>query len=264
VIPDSRTANDDIRSLKSVCDDFGIEPIVIGAMAYRASVPDSARTTEDLDVAVALDLDAFASFKEKLVDAGWKQDPSREERWRGPKGSFVDIIPAGPQARRAGYLIWPKREMRMSLVGFDHVFENAIEWSVIPTLHLRVIPLHVFFLLKTAAFLDDEQRRRKDLTDIHTLLKVYERSSDRLYSDRVFAADLSDIQFAPALLLGQDLADLCNPNERKMVESFLAGANEVPLFWRLLEYEGRTEAAEETLRSRLKAFEYGFGTRWPP
>ena len=254
----SRGASGDIRSLQRVCDVFGIELVVIGAMAYQALIPDSDRPTEDLDVAVALDLDVFAIFKKNLVEGGWKQDPSEEQRWRGPNGSLVDILPAGPKARMTGHIIWPESEMRMSLIGFDHVFAKAVEMKVAPELRLKVIPLQVLFLLKIAAFLDDEQRRLKDLADVHSLLKVYESNSERVYSDEVFDADLSDIQFAPALLLGRDLASLCKPNERKLIGSFLARAKDVQLFWKLLEYEGTTEAAEETLRLRLKSFEQGF------
>lgn len=68
----------------------------------------------------------------------------------------------------------------MSLVGFDHVFENAQPVQLAPDLTLKVIASTALMLLKIVAFMDDPQRRVKDLDDIRGLLVQYEADSERI------------------------------------------------------------------------------------
>jgi hypothetical protein len=75
----------------------------------------------------------------QLSQKGWKQEKRREHRWHSPGGEVLDIIPAGMELRRAGQIIWPASDMVMSLVGFEHVFENAIDMPALGT-DSRVIP----------------------------------------------------------------------------------------------------------------------------
>lgn len=249
----------DLQAVQRFCEQLGTQFVVIGALAYQAFIADVNRETADLDVAVALDMDEFDAFKKNLASEGWRRDRVEEQRWRGPTGSFLDILPAGPKARLAGHITWPESNMRMSLVGFDHVFTLGVERDLAPGCRVKVVPPPVLFVLKVGAFLDDEPRRKKDLEDIHSLLRLYEWVGERLYSGEVFEAELQDIQFAPAFLLGLDVGRLCNADERRLIQSFTARAEEQAgsLFYELLQYEGETEAGEQTLSSRLKSFRLG-------
>jgi len=58
----------------------------------------------------------------------------------------------------------------MSLVGFEHVFATAQPVQLAPGLTLKVISSTTLMLLKIVAFMDDPQRRTKDLDDIRGLL----------------------------------------------------------------------------------------------
>jgi predicted nucleotidyltransferase len=60
-------------------------------------------------------------------------------------------------------------------------------------------------LLKIVAFLDDNDRRAKDLLDIRSMLASYEEDSERIFSDEVLDAKLADFSLANAFLLGMDL-----------------------------------------------------------
>jgi len=72
--------------------------------------------------------------------------------------------------------------------------------------------------------LDDRQRRFKDLIDIRNLLLRYEQDNDdRRFSDAVFVANLPDIEYAGAFLMGQDVASLCTLEELDLVRSFIRG-----------------------------------------
>ena len=67
---------------------------------------------------------------------------------------------------------------------------------VAPDLTLKVISSTALMLLKIVAFMDDPQRRGKDLAkdldDIRGLLVQYEADSDRVFSDVVLDAALED------------------------------------------------------------------------
>jgi predicted nucleotidyltransferase len=81
-------------------------------------------------------------------------------------------------------------------------------------------------LLKIVAFMDDPQRRVKDLGGIRGLLTQYEADSERVFSDVVIDAGLADFGLVPAFLLGIDLRALCTPEEVGIVNAFLAAMNE--------------------------------------
>jgi len=80
----------------------------------------------------------------------------------------------------------------MSLAGFDHVFHDAVQQDIGEGLMYGVVPPPVLALLKIASYLDNPQLRAKDLLDFRSLMQRYERDSERIFSDAVFDADLSD------------------------------------------------------------------------
>ena len=110
----------------------------------------------------------------------------------------------------------------MSLAGFDHVFQDASPQDIGHGLMYKVIPPSVLALLKIAAYLDNPQRRAKDLIDLRGLMRQYERDTDRIFSDAVFQADLPDIEVAGAFLLGLDLRSIATSADASLVESFVA------------------------------------------
>ena len=52
---------------------MGKEVVIIGAVAYRIWIDDPYRHTEDVDVAVAIDLDDLPRLAMLLRGEGWKQ-----------------------------------------------------------------------------------------------------------------------------------------------------------------------------------------------
>lgn len=170
----------DVRVLQKLCAALGAELVIIGAIAYQVHFPAESRHTGDIDFAVALDLDEFAELERRLLTGGWVRFAKREHRWRSAQGTIMDLIPAGPKLREAKLITWPISQFTMSLVGFDHVFENAQPVQLAPDLTLKVIASTALMLLKIVAFMDDPQRRVKDLDDIRGLLVQYEADSERI------------------------------------------------------------------------------------
>jgi predicted nucleotidyltransferase len=217
-----------LRHVHAACQALNVDAVVIGAVAYRVWVQDEHRATEDLDIVVALDLAELPQLTEPLRAAGWRQDRHREHRWISPNGARVDLLPAGPKARREHHLDWPIAETRMSLVGFDHVFDDAGERELAPGLKARVVPLLVLALLKIVSYLDQPGVRRKDLDDLAGIMSAYEEEGERRFSDDVIDSGV-DYNEAGAYLLGWDLARLCGEDsERDTVERFCQVTAEQP------------------------------------
>ena len=149
--------------------------------------------------------------------------------------------------------------MTMSLFGFGHVFERAVEVEVLDGKTVLVTPLDVLFLLKVISYLDRPQAREKDLNDIHGLLRQYKYASDETYSNEVFDAGLSDFEFVPAFLLGKDLATFCDLEERSVLQNFINKCLDPHSaeFSVLLRQEVQIEPLEERLRMRLSALNKG-------
>jgi len=170
---------------------------------------------------VALDLEDFTAFAGELRTRGWTQEARREHRWRGPSGSLIDLLPASPGLRKAKRIIWPDSELVMSLVGFEHVFTRAVPFSFAEGVTYRVAPPPVIALLKIIVFTDDQHGRKKDLLDLTESFRRYDEASDRIFSDEVFAAELEDIDYANALLLGMDVGPIATDEEVGILSAFL-------------------------------------------
>jgi predicted nucleotidyltransferase len=210
-----------VRVLRDVCHELGVDMVVIGAIVYRAWIDDDTRATEDVDVAVALDRDELPLLTEKLVTRGWQQDRHREHRWFTPSDARVDLLPIGKNARQEKQLTWPLGGTTMNLVGFDHVFANAVDRELAPDLAVRILPLPVWALLKIVSYLDHPALRLKDFHDLGRLMRRYKEDSDRRFSDEVLNTGI-DYEQAGAYLLGRDLARLCTElDEVAVVDRFL-------------------------------------------
>lgn len=234
-----------------------MDAVIIGAIAYRVWIDDD-RRTQDVDVALAVDIDQFGSLTERLQAVGWTQDPKREERWVTKAGARVDLLPIGERARRAGYLTWPKAEMRMSVVGFEHVFTEALEEELAPETVMKIAPLHVLALLKTVAYMDDPHGRSKDLEDLGWLMEQHELEGERRFDAEVFEAG-ADFESAGAFLLGLDVGRLCTGGEAKIVGNLIAALQDDSQPAQRHLGGGRFEEfVIEERQKRIEAFAAGF------
>lgn len=249
----------DLAQLQAVAGQHGAEVVIIGAAALLCFV-DLGRFTRDVDLVVALDLEDFATFSRELTAHGWMQEVGRERRWHGPKGSIIDLMPAGPNLRAAKRMIWPESQFVMSLVGFEHVFTRSVLIPFAPGVGFKVTPAPVVALLKIVAYLEDPHRRQKDLDDLRLLLRRYEERSDRIFGEEVFAAELEDFGGANAFLLGMDIGTIATDDDANIVREFLK-KNKIPAAERE-ELDPEDRHQRETLRfhAELTAFEKGFET----
>jgi predicted nucleotidyltransferase len=245
---------EDLRALQRICHERQVEIVIIGATAYRLFVNDIERETLDIDLAVALDLGGLEDFARALSAIDWHKSERHEQRWKTARGTWIDILPAGPALRAQGRLEWPGSGLTMRLAGFEHAFRDSVDVELAAGVRFKVVTPPVLALLKMAAYLDDPYGRAKDLVDFRRLLHHYARDTDRVFSDEVFAADLSDIEFASAFLLGLDMQSIAAPNDLQLIESFLTGASQALQNAPWDDLEGRTTAQ---FHNRISAFRKG-------
>ena len=209
-----------VRELQTLCDRLGAEVVIIGAIALRIGLGDWSRHTEDVDVAIAIDLDDLPRLTSILQEHGWEQDGRREHRWLTSAGARLDLIPAGPALRKARHLQWPVSKMRMSLVGFEHVFADSLSVQMAPDLPVKIAPLSVVALLKMVAYLDSPYDRAKDVDDLAAILARHDPGDSRRFSDEMLAANLN-YEAVGAYWIGKDLGALCSTEEKALVEQVI-------------------------------------------
>lgn len=254
----SKAELDDLRNFKELCGQMNADIVIVGAIAYQLHFSDDELKTADIDFAIALDLVDFVKLQAALSRIGWNQDPKREERWRSRHGVLLDLIPAGKTLRESKQFTWPNSEFTMSLEGFDHAFSAAQPVKLADDLVLRVIPPVVLMLLKIIAFMDDPQRRGKDLSHIRALLSRYEGNSDRVFTEA--HPDL-DYSLASAFLLGIDLRKLCIDEEIELVRRFIAlvGDEGKSYWWAFVKASRRSgEREEDVARDQFSTFSNAF------
>ena len=233
--------------------------VLVGASALGCFLDFRWRATNDIDISVSIEVDELPAGLDRLP--GWSADQRAEHRWLAPEDVKVDILPAGPNLRRAGILRWPRSGNEMSLLGQRLAFEQARDVQVASDFSIRVAPVPVVCVLKMVAYQDQPQARTRDLEDLAHIFDEYVPADDqRRYSDEVEAG--IEFEVVSAYLLGRDIGVLVNSKERAAVASFIAKvrdendphgtqarmANGAPLSWR---------RDPEALLARLKIFELG-------
>ncbi len=180
------------------------EVVLIGALALGHHIPMDHRTTDDLDLAVAIPIRIpMKDFPGPLVQ--WERHKKVEHRFFSEDGQMVDVLPAGHELIEQGFIEWPAGE-RMSLVGFDLAFaHHTREQAGNTTVLVPTAPVLAF--LKMRAWLDRPEMRQKDLGDLaHLLVGYVGDDDDRRLEDEVFelGLDFEDISPFPGERPGAD------------------------------------------------------------
>jgi predicted nucleotidyltransferase len=220
----SPTQVETLRQLKDAGTQLGREIALIGAGAMRMWLDARWFTTDDVDVAVAVELVELRELETALAKKGWEKVHADGQRWKSSNNTIVDIVPSGERLRSREETTDGRGARLMDLTGFDHVFKDAVVVDFAENLSVKVIPLTVLTLLKIVAYLENPYRRAKDGTHIAILLESY-ASRDRRFSDEVVKAGISYAQ-AGAFLLGLDLRALCNEREAAAVRNFIRMSEE--------------------------------------
>lgn len=225
--------------------------VVIGATALGFYFDMSWRHTADVDLAVALTLDALPDLARR---PGWSRHPKREYEFTSPSGAKLDVIPAGPQLLTAGRLEWSNGDV-MTLLGMDLAFSHAEAHAG----GVLVAPPPVVAVLKMVAFSDRPRERERDLVDIAHLLETYVKPDDERRWDET--PDGTEFELAPAYLLGVDVARVLSGDAHAgAVKRFLRQIEPEDSWARLVMLNrgpARWRTERDALSRRLQTFKDG-------
>jgi predicted nucleotidyltransferase len=134
--------------------------------------------------------------------------------------------------------------------------------EVVSGLYIAIASVPVIAILKMTAYLDRPAARTKDLQDLAYILNDYPSGEDeRLYGDDIFSNSLDDRQ-ARAFVLGREIRDLVDTDDREIVRRFLSTMGKTDALstfaanspWRL------KADREHEMAQRLDALKLGFAS----
>lgn len=99
-----------------------LQLVLIGANGLAFSIDMRWRTTQDLDLVIALELDDFPGRLARLQD--YKQE--LPHRWQSASGVKIDFLPCGPKSLQRGSIHFEGGDSEMNLTGFD----LALDWTM--------------------------------------------------------------------------------------------------------------------------------------
>ena len=94
---------DQISDLQQLHAEFGAEIVLVGAGALMCFIDFEHRTTQDLDVVIAVEIADVAAAMSKLP--GWRRDAHQEQRWWSARDLKYDILPAGSAVLASGRIV---------------------------------------------------------------------------------------------------------------------------------------------------------------
>jgi predicted nucleotidyltransferase len=186
------------------------------------------RRTLDVDFGIAVrDWDHFNTLKSSMEQAGFAPHPRKIHRltYNSTPAVVVDLIPFGGVETTDRNIAWPPEEdIVMRVAGFSDGLESAVLVRLDKNLVIPVVSIPVLLVLKLFAWVDRKHEKR-DVADIHTLLKEYgdAGNEDRLYGAElnVLEAEGYDFELAGARLIGRDAAGVISEDTRKRARDIL-------------------------------------------
>jgi len=223
--------------LNEIFIQMGICYSLIGATALLLHRIDLPRTTQDLDVVVAIH-GSFTDTLDELVARGFRRTKTAH-RVVSPQGTQVDILPVSHKSAKTGVIAWPDGTT-MTAVGLKEALDLAVH-VLLPDCEIRVAPLPILAGLKLIASTSEQRRGKDDLNDLLECLEQYELQGERRFS----VYDLTDKELtfdqAGAYLLGHELKTAVQPVTLRAVRAALSATLESPLPSRRLRTQDRAE-----------------------
>jgi len=208
----------DLCFLGASFTELGLHYSLIGATALLVYLIDLSRTTQDLDVAVAIRED-FESAIDELVSRGFRRTKI-PHRLLSPKGTQVDILPVTEESRKTGVISWPD-ETTMTAVGLAEALDRALDVRL-PECSIRVAPLPILAALKLFASTSPGRYGKDDLNDFLECLEQYELLGERRFSVYDLTEEELSFDQAGAFLLGHKLKSVAHPRTMHSVREALA------------------------------------------
>ncbi|MGE3978094.1 MAG: hypothetical protein AB7F94_10955 [Nitrospira sp.] len=185
----------------------GISFALVGALVPAILLSSDIGTRETRDADHVIKLSTWAEWEaviSDLVKLGFQQGQGEQEHRLYYQTAEIDLIPYGITDGPEDILVWRKSGNQMNLTGFAEVFQYARQVEVMQGLMLPVVPLWLFVVLKTVAYLDRKYPR--DLVDLSYVMEHYEADQARRF-ELAGSTGFLGYEDAGAFLLGNDIRD---------------------------------------------------------
>lgn len=263
-----------LRAVAQSFESLGLRYFLVGAAAREIILESvfgrpAGRLTRDLDFGVALsNWEEFETLRAALLRTGNFEETSTAQRllYRySPEVRIkIDLIPFGGIEEADSSIAWPpKKDVVMSVAGFEGALESAVLVRIANDFVLPVASLPGLIILKLFAWADRKHERR-DAPDILTILSEYIEAGneERLFErdSALFEAAGFDVVRAGALMLGKDARLAANQQTRAKLEELLNdNALMEQLLNQMVQAGGRSdEAFAQGCESLLENFRKGF------
>ncbi|MDA3896347.1 MAG: nucleotidyl transferase AbiEii/AbiGii toxin family protein [Desulfobacteraceae bacterium] len=228
----SGTAISILIEIEKIAKKLDLSFFIVGATArdiileHQFDIKPS-RATIDIDAGVIVSgWDQFKLLKDELLSLHEFRPSKQKQRLLYEDNFPLDIIPFGPIAAEDASITWPpEQEIRMSILGFQECYQNAIsvKLSSNPELVVKVASLAGLALLKLISWDDNPARRSKDATDLFLIMENYLDAGnlDRLIEKASDIFEGEDYELASARFLGRDIGDISKPDTKAVLIEIL-------------------------------------------
>ena len=132
-----------LRALVAACP--GRPIALVGACALGCNLDLRWRYTEDLDLALGVEIEELAALLKGRAE--WRHDARLEHRWWFGELK-LDLLPVPPSSPRATTLRWPGSETEMNLAGLDLALQHHSALDLGNGLSIGIPSLPLIFFLK--------------------------------------------------------------------------------------------------------------------
>ena len=213
----------------------GAFPVVlVGAFArdlvfyhlYGIEVP---RATMDMDISVQLaSWEDFERMGRLLRASGFRNENAlHPERFVDSNGQIVDLLPFGDLSEDGKTIIWPIDKSPWTISGLQDAYEHALFFELEGRRFRVVSPCAMICLKIFSCFDRPDDRKKKDIADIHFILENYlaVTGRERLKSGGADAdameLEKGNLQRVVARIAGRDIATLLRPETREALLKIL-------------------------------------------
>lgn len=203
----------EIGRLRAAAPD--VRCVVIGAVAVGQYVR-LPRLTGDIDLVFDAEPE---ELNRMLRPLGWEPDERAKQRWRGPNNFLADVLPASSKLIQGGFVQFEDDERRLSLVGFDLLFEHAVEYELPEGQgNVLVATWPTIVVLKIVSWMDRPYERKKDLHDLGTILwNILPQDDERRWDPGI----PGDFEEQSPRFAGQEVAKIIGPTHKSAIRNFL-------------------------------------------
>ncbi|MFC2146255.1 nucleotidyl transferase AbiEii/AbiGii toxin family protein [Acidobacteriota bacterium] len=175
------------------------------------------RATLDIDFGVVLsDWHQYEEIMKGLTALAGFKKARESQRLIYNDSLFVDIVPFGNIAMPDDEIKWPPDySIVMSTLGFEEVYEHAIDVKFTNDISIKVTSLEGLVILKLISWSDRESD--KDAVDLRIVLKNYfDINSDEIYKNHFDQIQKEDFDYLKcgARVLGRKLSEIIKTNIR--------------------------------------------------